>query len=65
MNCNHLNQSNCGHSADAGVRCQGMYSIWLFCILAELACHSIYAVANSIYHFCQLECMLVHMIGVF
>ena len=24
MNCNHLNQSNCEHSADAGVRCQGL-----------------------------------------
>ena len=23
LDCNHLNQSNCGHSADAGVRCQG------------------------------------------
>ena len=22
LDCNHLNQSNCGHSADAGVRCQ-------------------------------------------
>ena len=23
LDCNHLNQSNCAHSSDAGVRCQG------------------------------------------
>ena len=23
LDCNHLNQSNCAHNADAGVRCQG------------------------------------------
>ena len=23
LDCNHFNQSNCQHNADAGVRCQG------------------------------------------
>ena len=25
QSCNHLNQSNCGHSDDAGVRCPGKH----------------------------------------
>ena len=29
LNCKHLNQSNCDHSADAGVRCQGTNKIIL------------------------------------
>ena len=26
LDCNYHNQSNCAHSADAGVRCQGEYN---------------------------------------